>query len=150
VSFRFSSELVERCNVSIIDEKGNFVKNVILPEELNSALRKRNRLLHGSVMFRKSLVEKIGGYNEKIFYTQDYEMFLRISKISKIGRINEFLYKLRVHRSSVSYRKFFEQMYYVALAKTNVLFKKNKYSLRFFMSCFIVLFLFINLVCLWF
>jgi len=120
------------CNVIVIDEKGNFVKNVTLPESLNSALRKRNRLVHGSVMFRKSLVKKIGGYNEKIFYAQDYEMFLRFSKISEIGRINEFLYKLRVHKSSLSYKKFFKQMYYVALAKTKVLFKKDKYSLRFF------------------
>ncbi len=120
------------CNAIVIDEKGNFVKNVILSEELNSALKKRNRLVHGSVMFRRAVIEKTGGYNEQIFYAQDYEMFLRISKISEIGRINKFLYKLRVHKGSLSYKKFFKQMYYVALAKTKILHKKNKYSLRFF------------------
>jgi len=120
------------CNVVLIDSEGNLIRRVILPDKLKHILRKRNRLVHGAVMFRKSVIEQLRGYNEQMCYAQDYELFLRLSNISEIGRINEFLYKLRVHSKSISYKKFFSQIYYTALARTRILFGKDKYSLRFF------------------
>ena len=34
---------------------------------------------HPSVMFRKSTIQKIGGYNESLHYAEDYDLWLRLS-----------------------------------------------------------------------
>lgn len=120
------------CNVIVIDETGDFVKNIVLPSNLKPALEKRNCLAHGSVMFQKSVIERLGSYDEQMLYAQDYEMLLRISKTFEVGFINEFLYKLRVHRNTIFYKKFFSQMYYTALAKSKILHEKDEHSLSFF------------------
>jgi len=121
------------CNVTIINQTGNFVKSVRLPNNINLSLRKRNCLVHGSIVFRKEVIEQSGAYNEKMLYAQDYEMLLRISKVFKISSVNEFLYKLRMHKNTIFYKKFFKQVYYTALAKTKTLHQKNKH-LPFFLK----------------
>ena len=120
------------CNVIIINETGNFVKNVVLPNNLMQVLKKRNYLAHGSLVFQKAIIEQLGNYDEQMLYAQDYEMILRISKTFEVGFISEFLYKLRVHKNTIFYKKFFSQMYYTALAKNKVLHKKGRNSLSFF------------------
>ncbi|MHA2039282.1 MAG: glycosyltransferase, partial [Promethearchaeota archaeon] len=42
-------------------------------------------LAHPTVMYRKKEVLKINGYNSMLSYTQDYDLWVRLSKIGKIG-----------------------------------------------------------------
>jgi len=44
------------------------------PEFLKFLMMTKNQMTHSSVMFRKSIILEHGGYNEKIKYTQDYEL----------------------------------------------------------------------------
>ncbi len=44
---------------------------------------------HSSAMFRRSLMEKVGGYNEKISFLLDRDIFLRIGRISRIQQLND-------------------------------------------------------------
>lgn len=44
---------------------------------------------HSSAMFRRSLMEKVGGYNEKISFLLDRDIFLRIGRICRIHQLNE-------------------------------------------------------------
>lgn len=122
------------CNAMVIDDKGGNVKEVNMPRDINSYLKKRNCFIHGSVMFRGDIIKKIGGYNEEMTYAQDYEMWLRASRIYKIGFVDGFLYKWRVHKGAIFYKRFFSQIFYTALAKTRVLHNKDKYSLTFLIN----------------
>jgi hypothetical protein len=44
---------------------------------------------------RKEALEAIGGYDERFFYTQDYDLLLRMSKEFKLGAVSSVLYQFR-------------------------------------------------------
>lgn len=56
-----------------------------------------NFMNHSITMIRKSLADRVGGFDEKLLTTQDYDLWLRIAKISKIVYINQPLGKIRLH-----------------------------------------------------
>jgi glycosyltransferase involved in cell wall biosynthesis len=61
-------------------------------------------LAHPTVMYRKKEVLKINGYNSMLSYTQDYDLWVRLSKIGKIGQIPEVLLKIRRFVDSIEDR----------------------------------------------
>ena len=68
----------------------------------------------------KILWEKVGGFNEKIKYQDDYDFWLRLNKLKKIkiGYINQSLYNYRKHKNNMS-KNFYEKN----ITKTKILFK---------------------------
>jgi glycosyltransferase involved in cell wall biosynthesis len=122
------------CNSIVIDENGHAVKNVLMPLTINSLIRKRNYLVHGSVIIRKDVLDKLGGYDEEMRYAQDYELWLRITGHYEIRCIEEYLYKCRVHPEAILNRKYFQQIFYTALAKSKALHGKDRNSLAFLME----------------
>ena len=104
----------------VIDSKGKILEERKPALNPMSTLATGNRLTHGSVMFRRSIMEDtdIGKYDEAHFrYAQDYEYWLRISKKYEIRNIEHPLYKLRVHVNTVGIEKSREQALYVILAQ---------------------------------
>jgi glycosyltransferase involved in cell wall biosynthesis len=83
-------------------------------------LHRRNVMVHGSVIFRKACVDRIGGYNEIMRLSQDYEIFLRMVRqhSMQLAVIPELLYALRRHTNSISRQRPFSQFYFSVLAKT--------------------------------
>ena len=71
-------------------------------------------------IFKKVLWEKVGGFNEKIKYQDDYDFWLRLNKLKKIkiGYINQSLYNYRKHKNNMS-KNFYEKN----ITKTKILFK---------------------------
>ena len=53
-------------------------------------------------MFYKDALLKVGGYNQNFKHAEDYEMYLRLSKIGKISNIKDRLIYLRKHETNVS------------------------------------------------
>jgi glycosyltransferase involved in cell wall biosynthesis len=47
-------------------------------EEIKEAIRRSNPFIHSTVMFRKSVVLKCGGYDSKLLRRQDYDLFTKI------------------------------------------------------------------------
>jgi NDP-4-keto-2,6-dideoxyhexose 3-C-methyltransferase len=90
-------------------------------------LKSRNVLVHGSMVFRKSSIDRIGGYNESMRLAQDYEMYLRMIRHygMSIGVVNESLYIMRQHSASLSSRYVFRQLYFSVLAKTLTASSRN-------------------------
>lgn len=62
----------------------------------------QNPLAHPSVMGRTELFRRVGGYCEKAHYSEDYELWWRLSRITKLGSLPELLLELRQHSSCVS------------------------------------------------
>lgn len=57
---------------------------------------------HGSVMFRKSSYEKVGGYRPQFYYAQDSDLWLRMGEAGKLAYAQECLYQYRISGSSMS------------------------------------------------
>ena len=57
---------------------------------------------HSQVMFRRSPVLNIGGYCETYRYSQDYELWCRLTEIGEIAIIPEVLLKQRFHNQRIS------------------------------------------------
>ena len=55
-----------------------------------------------TVMARKRLLEKVGGFDESFFTTQDVELWYRLSKITELKYIDESLVCVRRHNRHLS------------------------------------------------
>jgi glycosyltransferase involved in cell wall biosynthesis len=77
------------------------------PDDVKRTLSERCCVGHPTVMMRRRMVEKIGGYDEdeKFRAVEDYELWLRASsKGLGIANLPEYLLKYREHRGQVTER----------------------------------------------
>lgn len=97
----------------IIDETGEIIqKCVVLAKPSIKSLLKKNRFSHGSVMVKKEIVDKVGGYNDLLRYSQDYELWLRIAKCYEVRNLTQMLYKLRSHNENIRFMNWEESALY--------------------------------------
>ncbi len=90
-------------SVYIIDGDGKRTEFRPASPAPDRTLMKGNKLNHGSVMLRKTVIESVGGYNacKEVEYAEDYELWLRIARQYKIRNLFQPLYNLRMHRGSI-------------------------------------------------
>lgn len=62
----------------------------------------QNRITHGSVMFRKDIYERVGGYRDFFTSRQDKDLWFRMSLETSIHFLNKKLYTLTTIQNSVS------------------------------------------------
>jgi NDP-4-keto-2,6-dideoxyhexose 3-C-methyltransferase len=106
-------------NVALIDVAGNKIGDMEIDPDLKG-LSRRNLLVHGSMLFRRHVFDMLGGYDERMRLSQDYELYLRMLRFysMKIGVLPEVHYRLRQHSASLSRRRMFRQLYYSVMAKS--------------------------------
>ncbi|SJM35134.1 glycosyltransferase [Mesorhizobium delmotii] len=77
-----------------------------------------NPFLHGEVMFRREMYDRVGGYREVFTYAQDRDLWLRMSRWTEFSTVPEVLYRCRIVPGSVSMdaSKILMQCYFSALA----------------------------------
>jgi len=101
----------------LIDEHGDiFQKRVVLENVTRDRLLEKNHIIHGSILGRKRVFEEIDGYDELFRYSQDLDLWLRMSKQYTIRNISEPLYKFRIHDESVYFASKKESMLFAQLA----------------------------------
>tara|TARA_B100000212_G_scaffold287376_1_gene228171 strand:- start:873 stop:1862 length:990 start_codon:yes stop_codon:yes gene_type:complete len=92
------------CN--FIDEKGKHLFSKYYPskhKQIKSTLEKAGAFFpHSSVIIRKDVFYKLGGYNNYMKYAQDFELWLRALSKYKIFSINEPLVSIRIHSQRIS------------------------------------------------
>lgn len=131
--------------VVLMDVNGIHSDVVTMSPALGS-LRRRNVLAHGSMMFRRQVFERLGGYDPNMRLSQDYELYLRMLRLHgmQIGVLPQPLYCLRQHDGSLSSKKTLEQFYFSLRAKTITLpvstptWKKWFYFLFFAVYDFVI------------
>lgn len=92
-------------NYIITNEEGRKVGETCVftnPNDLKVALAVSNQFGHGSVMIRKSVLEKVGDYDPKAIAVEDYDLWTRISRVSKVANIKEPLYLWRRRAEGIS------------------------------------------------
>jgi glycosyltransferase involved in cell wall biosynthesis len=89
-------------NLKILDEKMNLLR---LKNQSKELIGSKFKYPVGSgTIYKKSIWQKIGGFDEKLKYQDDYDFWLKINKIKdiKIGSINKSGYKYRMHGQNMS------------------------------------------------
>lgn len=100
-------------NLALMDEHGNIFD--YLPRSAHPAIIRFMLLFynhlsgHGGVMFRRTACLSLGGYDEKLRYSQDYELWGRLMNQGEIHIISRVWLQHRRHKTSISAEKFTEQ-----------------------------------------
>ena len=87
-----------------IDENDNRYDAYFKPDFAPDTLRCQNYICHFSI-FKKELMDKLGGFKSDYDGAQDYDIFLRMSetaKVENIKHIPKLLYHWRVHNESTA------------------------------------------------
>ena len=105
-------------DAALMDADGNRIGVMTIDPSLKG-LSRRNLLVHGAMMFRRRVFDTLGGYDERMRLSQDYELYLRMTRRHgmKIGILPGVHYFLRQHAASLSSRRMFRQLYYSVMAK---------------------------------
>lgn len=93
-------------DILIIDLEGKIIGKRTYPP--TSAQLKRIMFLyspfaHPTVMFRKKIFQKLGGYDPKMAPCEDIELWFRLGKENEFASIQRILLKYRLYFSSVSH-----------------------------------------------
>ncbi len=89
-------------DVEIVDQDGKFVRSKQVPydhERLCASLVTQCIVDHSTLMYRRSVFEKIGGYDESFYFAQDFDLQWRLSRISRFECLPEVLVEYRVGNS---------------------------------------------------
>tara|TARA_Y100001960_G_scaffold224996_1_gene235594 strand:- start:3693 stop:4745 length:1053 start_codon:yes stop_codon:yes gene_type:complete len=92
-------------NATHVDEQMQPLFNTVLPVsdwDIRCAALFENPFAHPSVMMRAEPFHRVGGYNEELSTTQDYDLWIRLLAQGEVRNLSESLLKMRRHDQSVS------------------------------------------------
>ena len=93
-----------------------FLERPVEDLKIREIFKKDNCIIHGSSMIRRACLSDTGFYNELIIRSQDYELWLRLSKKYRLANIPKYLYIWRKHDENIEAKYVGEQKIYVILA----------------------------------
>jgi glycosyltransferase involved in cell wall biosynthesis len=70
---------------------------------------------HGSVMFRRSAYEQVGGYRSEFYFAQDLDLWSRLIEVGQLEFVKQALYRERIVPDSISSRNRASQLALKAL-----------------------------------
>jgi glycosyltransferase EpsE len=71
-------------------------------DEIKKTISRKNPFGHSTVIYRASIVKKIGGYTEDIKYGSDYELWMKFFDQTKFYNLQEFLCFREVANTGIS------------------------------------------------
>ena len=91
-------------NIELISDTGESLGIIEYPSgtELLNKMEQGCFLAHPAVMFRKSVILKVGGYSKIFEYCEDYDLWDRVCQISQIANVDRVLIQYRQHASQTS------------------------------------------------
>ena len=101
--------------------KQEFDRLVELPsnsEQIKQTLLQYNCMYHPSVMMRRNKILELGGYKAEFKNAEDYDLWLRVSKLYLLSNISEPLLRYRFSVSGMTLSRKWEQLFYVYLAQS--------------------------------
>jgi glycosyltransferase involved in cell wall biosynthesis len=88
------------------------------PEEVARALGSRNCLYHSSVLMRRAEILDLGGYRAAFLNSEDYDLWLRVSRSHRIANVRQPLLRYRFSIGGATIGRKWEQLYFTALAQS--------------------------------
>lgn len=94
----------------IVDMHLRPIKDELYGNEFGKPIEKnwdllQTLMLPGTLMFRRSIAEKIGGYNAELDYSADTDFMLRLAEHTRLLFLNEPLILYRRHKDSASHKE---------------------------------------------
>lgn len=90
----------------------------LLPNNL--VIKYKNPFIHGTLLATKECIDKVGGYDEAFYYSQDYKLFSDLlNKNFKVKILNEILYGLNT-KDNISSKFKEDQRYFANCVKKNL------------------------------
>ncbi|WP_279135588.1 glycosyltransferase [Parabacteroides johnsonii] len=81
---------------------GNISKKPSSYREIQLALLGNNCFIHSSLMLRANIFQQLGGYNERYYYSADYDLVCRMAQLGKIEILVDPLIKYRFHSTQIT------------------------------------------------
>lgn len=106
--------------VKVIDTEGDELTTFNPPCDaptIRQKLKSYNCFWHGSVIFRRSCLEVLGGYNELFTTAQDYDFWLRFAEKYELANLPEPLYAYRFNPDAVTFKKIVSQRRMAQMAR---------------------------------
>ena len=91
-----------------VDEHGDVRRHVfpaLRDADLRRSLIRRNPFAHSSVVFRRWVWARVGGYDEGYPVAQDLDLWLRMAPLTQMANLAECLTVRRLHPGQVSARR---------------------------------------------
>jgi len=93
----------------IIDPEGKEKRRAVKPSS-DAGIKKvfllKNPFFHSSLMYRKDAILALGGYDEKLKYCDDFDLWLRLSEKEYFYNFPNFFIKYREHADNESVKNF--------------------------------------------
>ena len=86
-------------------------------EQIKQTLLQYNCIYHPSVMMRRNKILEIGGYQAEFKNAEDYDLWLRVSKLYPLMNISKPLLRYRFSVTGMTLGRKWEQLFYVYLAQ---------------------------------
>lgn len=102
----------------IINNNGQVIGEIKKPVEYLNIRKKilsDNPFIHSSIMFRKKIILEEGAYNQKLIYSQDYDLWLRLVIKYKSVNLPRFLLNFRWDPDFKKQRKQFKTALFIRL-----------------------------------
>lgn len=101
--------------VIIVSKDQEELTRYLLPEsdkEIRNRILSKNYFVHSSVMFRKEVVAKLGGYDESLSrsYIEDYDLWLKLGTVGKFCNLPIYAVRFTLHSNNISSKKTVEQI----------------------------------------
>ena len=124
------------CQSILINNDESKKKKYFVPTKsdkiYSNLIMQKSFFSHSSVLFNKEVVLSIGGYREFFNNSQDYDLWLRLSEIGKLGCLKYFGIYIRDHKNRISIKdKGIEQRTYAHCANISHIIRikyGNKYD----------------------
>jgi glycosyltransferase involved in cell wall biosynthesis len=98
----------------LIDEAGRAFDRAFPPCDhaaiLARALRGESPISHSAATFRRDLVRRLGGYDEKARWVEDLDLWLRLSEHGELANLPALVSRVRHHGRSLSQQHAAEQL----------------------------------------
>lgn len=96
-----------------IDQVSKKIANIKYPssdKDIRNYIMIENCFLHSSVVFRKDLILRVGGYDEEFKSAEDYALWLKIGKSGKMHNLPDYMVGYRMNNSGISMTRYDEQI----------------------------------------
>jgi glycosyltransferase involved in cell wall biosynthesis len=93
------------CLGNAVDSSGKFIFKINYPikdGEIRRNILSKNCFIHSSILLKKNIYSKVGGYNLNLKYFEDYDLWLKIGTVSKFYNLSKRLVNLTVHQNSMT------------------------------------------------
>jgi len=88
------------------ENKNEYSNKPLKNEQLRLELSKHSCIQHSCVLFRRSVLDQVEGYNLNIKYLYDRDIYIRVAKISKIANLPQHLVLINRHENQYFNRQF--------------------------------------------